>query len=50
MTLQWSTIMFSVGRVRGEARLLLDKGADPMIVNCGQAQRATDIAASSRTL
>jgi len=41
----WTALMFSVDRGMGEvARLLLDKGADPMIVNC-DGQRVADIAA-----
>ena len=40
----WTALMFSVDRGMGEvARLLLDSGADPLVVNC-DGQRAADIA------
>ena len=43
----WSALMLGVDRGRGEVvRLLLEKGADPMLVSC-DGQRASDIAASS---
>jgi len=43
----WTALMFSVDRGMGEvARLLLEKGADPMIVS-SDGQRAADIAAGS---
>ena len=41
---EWTALMFSVDMGMGEVvRLLLDKGADPMIVSL-DGQRAADIA------
>ena len=39
----WTALMFSMDSGMGEARLLLDRWADSMIVNC-DGQRAADIA------